>query len=64
MDDLDKDIAQRLNDKHTKAKLAYNRGKTGREVYSKGESVWVLRPKPGAGTHKISSWWVGPAKVF
>ena len=62
MEELEKTVANTLNQVHQAAQKQTNRGRVARTPPQVGDRVWVLRPK-GVGGNKISTWWLGPFKI-
>jgi hypothetical protein len=62
MDDLDKRVAQVLNQQHWQEARRINASRPKPSAYQPGDRVWLLRPKDSA-VSKLDTWWVGPTQV-
>ena len=63
MDELDRCIANTLNERHWKDAQRISAERIPPTPYQVGDWVWMLRPK-GSHVSKLDTWWVGPAEVI
>ena len=64
LENIDKTVSQTLNFVHKNRQEAENKNRKNVPPYSKGDWVWVLRPRSSPQTTKLDTWWVGPAEVL